>query len=200
MPTEHWFPIPIYYNHIENLDEVQQELLSHVEKVNFHKVKHDNWDKNSAKFSDGYNEGKNLLNDIKPTLFLNELQKNLLEFYRNIHNGNDIYNIDFVITESWFTRTQKNEYHPQHLHSFSDISGVYYIKTNGNDGNIAFHTPSSILVNSKFFSQKAQNVEYKPQVGKLILWPSLIEHHVISNQTDDDRISLSFNISLRDRV
>lgn len=200
MPTENWFPTPIYYNMIDNVEEVQKELLSLLEKFTFHKSPRIGWDKNSGTFSDGYNEGENMLAKYKPSLFLTELYKNLNLFFNDLNFVPQNHNADIIIKESWFTRTQKNEYHHRHLHAFSEISGVYYVKTNGNDGSIAFYPPSSILFVSKIYSGKSDTITYRPEVGKLLLWPSLLEHGVISNQTDDDRISLSFNISLRDKL
>ena len=200
MPTEHWFSTPIYYNMIDNVDEVQTELLSHLEEISFHKPNKPDWDKNAATFSSGYNQGKNILDELKPPLFLNELQKNIMLYFNDLGFCTKIANVDIVIRESWFTRTQKNEYHHRHLHACSEMSGVYYVKTNGNEGSINFHQPSKALFASRIFLNQTREIEHKPMVGKLILFPSLIEHHVVSNQTDEDRISLSFNMSLRDRV
>jgi uncharacterized protein (TIGR02466 family) len=200
MPTEYWFPTPFYVNMIDNVEEVQKELLAHVENTTFHKTLHDSWDKNAATFSDGYNHGRNILMDLKPPLFLAELQKNLLMMFNDINFDPNAANVDVVIKDSWFTRTQKNEHHHRHLHACSEISGVYYIKTNGKDGSIAFHPPSLALLSSRVFVKGTFNMSIRPEVGKLILFPSMIEHNVNSNQTDDDRISLSFNLVLRDRI
>ena len=200
MPTEHWFSTPIYYNIVDNVDEVQKEFHQIMENISFHKTSRMNWDKNSAAFSNGYNEGENFLNKYNPSLFLNELQKNLFLYFKDLNFCPVRHNVDVVIKDSWLTRTQKNEYHHRHLHSCSEISGVYYIKTNGNEGSINFHPPSKTLFSSRIFLNQTKEIDYEPMVGRLILFPSLIEHHVISNQTDDDRISLSFNIILRDRV
>ena len=200
MPTEKWFPTPFYYNIIDNVDEVQKELLALVENTTFEKSDKPDWDKNAATFSNGYNDGKNMLEVYKPKLFLNELFKNINLFFNDLRFCPEAANVDVLIRESWFTRTQKNEYHHRHLHACSEMSGVYYIKTNGNEGSINFYTPTRELFASRIFVNEANQIVHKPQVGKLILWPSLIEHGVVSNQTDDDRISLSFNIVLRDRI
>jgi uncharacterized protein (TIGR02466 family) len=200
MPTEKWFPTPIYYNIIDNVDEVQKELLSLVDKTTFEKSNKPDWDKNSATFSNGYNEGENMLEAYKPPLFLNELYKNINMFFNDLRFCPKMANVDLIIKESWFTRTQKNEYHHRHLHACSEMSGVYYIKTTGDEGSINFYPPTSIMFASRIFVNEAVQIVHKPQVGKLLLWPSLVEHGVVSNQTDNDRISLSFNISLRDKL
>ena len=200
MPTEHWFPTPIYYNYVDDVDEVQKELYEIMKNISFHKTRRSSWDKNSATFSDEYNEGESFLKKYNPSLFLNELQKNISLYFRDLDFCPIRHNVDIIIKDSWLTRTQKNEYHHRHLHSCSEISGVYYIKTNGNDGNISFSIPTLAFYPSRCFGNCVNPISYKPEVGKLLLWPSLIEHGVVSNQTDDDRISLSFNIVLRDKI
>jgi hypothetical protein len=84
MPTEHWFPTPIYYNHINNVDEVQKELHQIMENVSFHKANNADWDKNASTFSNGYNEGENFLKKYNPSFFLNELQKNIVIYFNRI--------------------------------------------------------------------------------------------------------------------
>jgi branched-chain amino acid transport system ATP-binding protein len=37
---------------------------------------------------------------------------------------------------------------------------------------------------------------YKPQEGKIILFPSWVEHSVLPNMTESTRISVSFNLSV----
>jgi len=200
MPTEYWFPTPIYYNMIHNVEEVQKELFQIMENISFHKSVASGWDKNTGSFSDGYNENENFLEKYKPLLFLNELQKNLALYFEDLKFCPIKCNVDIIIKESWLTKLKKNEYHHQHLHPNSELSGVYYVKANCNHGNLSFTPPSLALDASRVFAGRTNNVDYKPEVGKLILWPSLVEHHVVSNQTDEDRISLSFNIVLRDRI
>ena len=41
------------------------------------------------------------------------------------------------------------------------------------------------------------NFVIKPKVGKLLLFPSWLEHGVHINHTDHERMSVSFNINFR---
>ena len=197
MPTEYCFPIPIYYSMIDNVEEVQKELFSIVENITFHKSIQSNWDENMATFSGRFNE--NFLEKHNPKLFLKELEKHILLFFQELQFCPVISNVDIIIKESWLSKTQKNQYHHRHLHACTEMSGVYYVKAKGDEGSIGFHMPSKILLASRIFYNQSRSILHRPEVGKLLLWPSLLEHDVNSNQTENDRISLSFNISLRDK-
>ena len=97
-------------------------------------------------------------------------------------------------TTSWFTKFDKGEYAHMHSHTDADISGCYYFKTSGNDGNIFFRTPVSTAESSHCYGYFAQSYEITPSAGKLLLFPGWLLHGVQTNETDVDRISLSFNI------
>ena len=49
--------------------------------------------------------------------------------------------LPYAVTESWFTRTIQGKHAPIHSHGNSDISGVYYLQTNGADGELAIRNP-----------------------------------------------------------
>ena len=48
----------------------------------------------------------------------------------------------YSITSSWMTLNKKDSFAHTHSHSYSDISVVYYFKTNGRDGSIYFENPT----------------------------------------------------------
>ena len=56
--------------------------------------------------------------------------------------------IPFAITESWFTKTSKGQHAPIHAHGNSDISGVYYLQTNGSDGELVLKNPLTCANNN----------------------------------------------------
>ena len=107
--------------------------------------------------------------------------------------------IPFAITESWFTKTSKGQHAPMHSHGNSDISGVYYLQTNGNDGALVLKTPMTCTNNNiiMFLSNMKWGQKRMPlKEGLLLLWPAFLEHGTFVNETPEDRISFSFNITL----
>lgn len=82
-----------------------------------------------------------------------------------------------------------------HTHPASYVSGVFYVRAKENQGDICFENPLKyfnqfMYDNTNFLDD---DVYYKPKTGKLLLFPSSLSHSVLSNETNIDRISISFN-------
>jgi len=110
-------------------------------------------------------------------------------------------NIKVEIKGLWINKNLKNDYNSMHVHPNSSFSGVYYLKTVDKGGELVFsnNDVSSIFnENSLFF----KNPEFEdifivtPQKNNFILFPSHLQHYVKPNQTEESRISVSFNIVL----
>ena len=98
---------------------------------------------------------------------------------------------------SWFSLFQKGNYAHIHKHGFSDISGVYYYRTNGSDGDIFFETPVTETGCSKFWMNHSLTFSIPPEKGLILIFPGWLSHGVRTNTTDNQRISLSFNINYK---
>jgi uncharacterized protein (TIGR02466 family) len=196
MPTEYWFPTPIYKNIIDNTDAVQTELYQIYDELSFKKV--DMWDVRTASFTKHIS--KNILETYKPKLFLNEIFNNIRCYLTDINAINVIDNNDLIIEESWFAKMESNDFHWQHAHAHYDISGVYYLKTNENDNAIRFHSPTKQHDMSRTMYGLVRNLLITPEPGMLLLFPSWLEHSVPTNWSDEERVSLAFNISMRNRI
>jgi len=189
------FPTPIYIAEIDNLSAVQNELLNCysllVQNNAFTDTTHkqlNNWNSSTANLSNYFQE--ELISKYKLSSFEAELDKKLKAYFKTM----DVQNLpEYKIQASWMSLTKHKEYTHKHAHYQCDVSGVYYIQTNGVDGDISFHSPISTLENSYPF-RTVKAIHYPPKVGRLILFPSFLEHEVYENSTQDDRISFSFNI------
>jgi uncharacterized protein (TIGR02466 family) len=196
MHTNLCFATPIYITKLveDDLDNVQKELtevyLDHSDKDMFA----DPWDNGRLQTSNGI-----LSIDIsslyKTECFIELIKKNTIIYLQSI--GQEY--IDHKIDSVWMTRMVKHSYSHVHSHYPHSITGVYYYKTNGNDGNIVFENP---LVNYAWTSNVGMktllpdNIPVTPEVGKMILFPSWLRHGVETNLTDNERISISFNLTL----
>ncbi len=107
---------------------------------------------------------------------------------------NNQYSIKFI--KSWVNYIAPGGYQNYHNHLLEpDLSGVYYYKTNQHDGDIMFKTDSGGLNHSKIFGNSTI-IKQTPKIGKLILFPSFLEHSVELNKSMSDRISISFNCTI----
>ena len=101
-----------------------------------------------------------------------------------------------VLTQSWVNKSKKGEFHQEHSHPNSIISGVWYPKINEKLPPIEFIKSDKTGVNLSFddynmFTNERFMIPLKN--GELILFPSNLSHCVSPNQCDEERISLSFN-------
>ena len=103
---------------------------------------------------------------------------------------------EMVITQSWLNKNGKGESHHQHKHPNSMVSGVWYPQINEKLPPIQFRKNEQrditlSIKNYNFFNSETFLLPLKK--GELILFPSNIQHSVPVNQSDEERISLSFN-------
>jgi len=111
--------------------------------------------------------------------------------------------LDFYITQSWLNITKPGEYHQDHCHANSIISGVFYISTEEDD-TITFSDPNYKIKERIKYEQKEHNIWnssnwfFPVNNNELVLFPSWLDHGVkINEKATTDRISISFNTFIR---
>ena len=114
------------------------------------------------------------------------------------------HNSELYVTESWLNKTIKGKFHHSHNHANSIVSGVFYFKT-VKDDKITFYKdkPNSpyILVESESFNDYNSSLtNINVFEGQLLLFSSNMEHEVPQVNTDEERISLSFNTFIKGNI
>jgi uncharacterized protein (TIGR02466 family) len=113
------------------------------------------------------------------------------------------YNLNFKLSNMWININKKGNYNVIHNHPISIISGVFWVKTPKNCGSLVFQSPHSftqpsLLRNIDSEIAKEQNYydsySFFPKEGTMILFPSDLLHGVEPNESEDDRISIAFNL------
>ena len=110
---------------------------------------------------------------------------------------NEIVSVPYTINNMWFMINGKDQYNTPHNHPQSDLSGVLYITDS--QCPIEFEHPQYFEQYSliKAYKNDQQLVHHvTPRAGQLILFPSSLRHRVLPNDCEQDRISLSFNLTL----
>ena len=101
----------------------------------------------------------------------------------------------------WVNINRKGDYNCRHVHLCNNVflSGVYYVKVPENSGNIRFWDPRGILHHRlpehDYYFDDCQYQWIVPKAGLLLFFPTWLEHEVEPNESDEDRISISFNLS-----
>tara|TARA_B100001250_G_scaffold412372_1_gene443402 strand:- start:1636 stop:2220 length:585 start_codon:yes stop_codon:yes gene_type:complete len=101
----------------------------------------------------------------------------------------------------WANINQRGDYNISHNHPTCDMSGVYYVKVpKGDSGALVFEDPRPAYVfGNRFYVDRYTQGNMHgvtPEEGTMFLFPSSLMHSVLANKTDEDRISISFNIVL----
>jgi uncharacterized protein (TIGR02466 family) len=107
-------------------------------------------------------------------------------------------NIKLYITQSWLNYTEKDQYHHQHAHPNSVVSGVLYFDSDKEKDKILFsNTGYKQIVptvdDTKFNLWNSQTWFFPVETGDLFMFPSSTTHQVETKQGDNTRISLAFN-------
>ena len=133
--------------------------------------------------------------DNKKLRFLKDIL--LKEFYYYAWDTMKYTNNDFEITTSWFTQVEPTKSSEFHNHTNCFISGVLYLQTTPNSGDIIFQefgNKAFNLLPSEFNLYNSKEWIYKPQNGLLLLFPSELYHKVKENKSKHLRHSLAFNV------
>lgn len=110
----------------------------------------------------------------------------------------------FEITNMWSNILKKGEFHRPHTHSNNILSGVYYIESD-KTSDIHFYDPrpQADVLSPKKLELNFDNASVwriDSFTNRMILFPSWLQHYVPTNNTDNLRISISFNIMLKGTV
>ena len=120
------------------------------------------------------------------------IEAKLNEYVINIMGSDN----EIVITQSWLNKNKKGESHHEHKHPNSIISGVWYPQIHEKLPPIQFKNEKQrdITLSIKQYNHFNGGTFMLPMKnGELILFPSDLQHSVPVNQSDEERISLSFN-------
>ena len=99
----------------------------------------------------------------------------------------------------WAIVNKKGNFNTEHIHPNSNLSGAYYVSAPKNCGKFKVINPHSIS-RDKFPPRENPNelnrlvAEHEIEEGDLLIFTSYLPHSVLPNQSDDDRIVISFNI------
>lgn len=106
---------------------------------------------------------------------------------------------DVQLLNAWGIINPQHGYNTLHNHPLSFLSGVYYLKTPVNCGEIEFRDPREVRM-MEVIPQVSNNrwtyktVQYQPVEGRMIIFPSWLLHQVKPNLNTEDRICVSFNL------
>lgn len=105
----------------------------------------------------------------------------------------------FEITGCWANILAPGAAHPTHAHPNNFLSGVYYLRTHPGADAINFHDPraQTAIIRPPVVELTAENTDQvvvSVRNGTLLMFPSYLQHSVDTNRSEQERVSISFNI------
>jgi uncharacterized protein (TIGR02466 family) len=106
--------------------------------------------------------------------------------------------VKLPIISCWCNKSTKLQNHHSHSHANSFMSAIFYLSDGHEGGDTVFHIPNPWYKDygwMKFYDSQEIHIAQKvsPSKGKLILFPSWLEHNVTPLKSLEERISISFN-------
>jgi len=134
----------------------------------------------------------------------NFCQFHLDNFYKTVF-GDVSKKTKKIITQSWYNMNRKNEFHHEHTHQNSIVSGVFYVNTSPKDKIkfINFKYDQINVCDTDPLPTPFNSVEtdFNVSTGDLLLFPSSTYHSVpIILEDDKIRISMAFNTFIKGTI
>lgn len=117
----------------------------------------------------------------------------------------DLDGFTLVLDAIWVNILGEDGHHSGHIHPGSVISGTYYVSVQEGAGRLKLEDPRLAMMMAapqlkEGAPEEARRFVYlQPREGHGLLWESWLRHEVMPGNTDEARISVSFNYGLRRR-
>lgn len=154
-------------------------------------------------------------NSIDQNILLQDSFKDIKDI---VDSGVEQYAYDFLklprelnlkLVCSWLVLGHPNSVTNYHMHVNSVFSGVFYIKSDENSGELVFKIPLSHLTYitptirpepTEYNMLNSSTWSYQPVTNSLIIFPSHLQHSVSENLSGDFRCAVAFNYFLTGKV
>ena len=190
------FPTVIHELKVKNFKSIKKDLVNFVYEE---KVK----DPDGVIFSNKggwqsqptYNSFDNILLKIVSETLKLYFENNVLDMSKEIR-----------FESLWMNINKKEDYNTTHDHPLNHMAGVFWINSPKECGNFECQSPHSYnygwesAVYTSEFRDKTNcygSYGFLPTEGSIMLFPASINHRVTPNQSNEDRISSSFNLTFK---
>ena len=192
------FPTPAWWGILDDHKELNKSLLKYV--LNLRKKDPQGISKSNHL---GWHSKDFNLADEMPKKFLEKAKPVIKEAIDDMHW--DLNTQVPKVTNMWSIINQKNSTNLRHIHSNCFLSSAYYVKVHKDCGDLKFHDPRSAASwrypgSTKSGKLNMQIYNVIPREGLLVLFPSYLHHSVDVNNSDEERIIISFNVDFIPKV
>ena len=191
------FPTPVYQNFLEFRPSELKSMIDYVSNLD--------WASDKDIYEGPNGETTKLEADLLSEPELENLRKKIDE---EVYNFAKSLQIDFSKhglkrINSWGNLQKKGNYIKEHRHNNTQFSGVFYLQTPENSGDIIFTTRNATWINSYwepsltgYDDLNSFEKRFSPQQCGIFLFPAHLDHYVTPSHSEEERYSISFNYNL----
>ncbi len=153
------------------------------------------------------NEGGWQSNEVQdePHAEIQKLIEEIEECAQKMHDElGFIKELSQKVSAMWININQKGDRNMIHFHDRSIFSGVFYLQTKAKlgDGSLSFRSPNYMTMSTQWLSHRiidnhgsetSSGWQMWHPAGNLVIFPGWLEHEVLPHNSEEDRISISFN-------
>lgn len=189
-----FFSTPIWTEEIKNYKDSNEQIYDYIK--NLQKKDSQGIVKSNVK---GWHSKNFDLKEKEPQNFIKIISRQIESVITDMDW--DIKNQKTKITNMWAIINKGGAANARHHHGNSSLSAAYYVRAPKNSGDIVFYDPRPAPVYSHPVSNKpnylnAMQHSISPLEGLLVMFPGYLDHSVNENLSNEERIVISFNISL----
>ena len=190
-----FFPTPVWTMQLDNFEKINEEMYKFIKEtqskdqdgINKSNIK--GW--HSKDFDLKNNELRNFITFISPAIEKVMIDMNWEKEKQKVN-----------INNMWAIINTGGSTNLRHQHGNSTISGAYYVRAPEKSGDIVFYDPRPApvysypqAINPNLLNAQVNGIS--PKEGALVLFPSYLDHSVNENLSNDERIVISFNITIQ---
>ena len=190
-----FFPTPVWTLQLDNYQTINEQMYKFIkitqskDQEGISKSNIKGW--HSKDFNMQENEPKNFIKFILPAIEQVITDMNWEKQKQSIN-----------INNMWAIINTGGSANLRHQHGNSTISGAYYVRAPKNSGDIVFYDPrpAPVYTYPKAINPNLLNAQVNgisPKEGALVLFPSYLDHSVNENLSNEERIVISFNITIQ---
>ena len=191
------FPTPVSQNFLEFRPSEFKSMIDYVSNLD--------WASDKDIYEGPNGETTKLEADLLSEPELENLRKKIDE---EVYNFAKSLQIDFgkhglKRINSWGNLQKKGNYIKEHRHNNTQFSGVFYLQTPENSGDIIFTTRNATWINSYwepsltgYDDLNSFEKRFRPQQCGIFLFPAHLDHYVTPSHSEEERYSISFNYNL----
>jgi uncharacterized protein (TIGR02466 family) len=185
------FPEPVYTSNLERkLTKEEVKTIAQYKKETYSNA-------GNLTSNENYVLENKALNNLKK-----DLHMKVMDYFDKVICTDNL--ITPYITQSWLNFTKSDQFHHQHDHPNSLVSGIFYISADKKVDTVTFYKgypDDRIKLNiNKYNTFNSTSHRVPVETGELLLFRSSLIHGVDKKKGNNIRISLSFNVFFKGTI